>query len=137
MYVYERLAADYRCEVVPGVSSLMASGAVLGRPLAARNDVLTIVPAPLDDQTILANLEKADAVALIKVGRHIGRIRGLIERAGLLSAAAYLERVTLDNQRLMPLAMAGDDVAPYFSMILIYKGAEDWIAGLPIDGEAA
>lgn len=136
MYVYERLAGSHPCEIVPGISSLMASGAVLGRPLAARNDLLTVIPAPLDDGKILSQLEQADAIAFIKVGRHLSRIRGLIEKAGLLDAAAYLERVTLDNQRLMPLSRAGDDTAPYFSMILIYKGGDDWISALPIEGKS-
>ncbi|MEZ5791085.1 MAG: SAM-dependent methyltransferase [Nitratireductor sp.] len=38
MYLFERLADDFPVEVVPGVSSLMASAAALQRPLAARND---------------------------------------------------------------------------------------------------
>ena len=80
-------------------------------------------------------LQVADAVGFIKVGRHLGRIKALIEEAGLLKQAAYLERVTLGNQKLMPLADVRDAQAPYFSMILIYKGAEEWIAQLPISGE--
>ena len=137
MYLFERLAGDYPCEVVPGVSSLMASSAVLGRPLAARNDVLTIVPAPSDDAVIAEALEKADALAFIKVGRHLARLRGLIEQAGLTGQAAYLERVTLDNQKTMPLAATDEAAAPYFSIVLVYKGAEDWIASMPIDGASA
>jgi len=134
MYLYERLAGDYSCEVVPGVSSLMACAAALGRPLAARNDVLSIVPAPLGDDEIRTHLQHSEAIGFIKVGRHFGRIKKLIEEAGLMDKAAYLERVTLDNQKLMALAEAGEDIAPYFSMILIYKGAEDWISALPISG---
>ncbi|MFD0917744.1 precorrin-2 C(20)-methyltransferase [Pseudahrensia aquimaris] len=136
MYLFERLAGDYPCEVVPGISSLMASSAVLGRPLAARNDVLTIVPAPSDDETIETALTQADALAFIKVGRHLERVAGLINRAGLTGQAAYLERVTLDNQKIMPLSAVDEGAAPYFSIILVYKGAEDWIAALPIDGLA-
>ncbi len=132
MYLYERLAEDYACEIVPGISSLMASGAELGRPLAARKDILSVVPAPLEDDLIAAQLAQSDAIAFIKVGRHLQRVKSLIEQAGLMSQAAYLERVTLDNQRIMPLTVTGDDVAPYFSMILIYRGAEDWIASLPL-----
>lgn len=135
MYLYERLAHHYPCETVPGISSLMASSAVLGRPLAARNDVLSVIPAPLEDEQIRARLAGADAIGFIKVGRHLARIKALIDEAGLLSQAAYLERVTLPNQKIMRLADIEDAQAPYFSMILIYKGAENWIADLPISGE--
>ncbi|MEM9280028.1 MAG: precorrin-2 C(20)-methyltransferase [Pseudomonadota bacterium] len=135
MYLFERLSGDFTCEIVPGVSSLMASAAALQRPLAARNDVLTIVPAPLDDDTILERFNSGDAIAIIKIGRHFARVRKLIEEAGLLDQAGYLERVTLNNQQVMPLAQVADDKAPYFSMILIYKGAEDWIRKLEMPVE--
>jgi len=130
MYLFERLAGEFNCEVVPGVSSLMASAAVLQRPLAARNDVLTITPAPLPDDVLLERFKSGDAIAIIKIGRHFARVKNLIEKAGLLHRAGYLERVSLETQKVMPLSEVGEDKAPYFSMILIYKGAEDWIKGL-------
>lgn len=139
MYLFERLSGDYRCEIVPGISSLMASAAALQRPLAARNDVLTITPAPLPDEILLERFNSGDAIAIIKIGRHFSRVRKLIEEAGLMHRAGYLERVSLENQKIMPLAQVGEDKAPYFSMILIYKGAEDWIKGLEmpvVGGEA-
>lgn len=135
MYLYERLADAYPCEIVPGVSSMMASSSVLGRPLAARNDVLTVIPAPLDDEQIRARLDESDGICIIKVGRHLQRVKNLVEEAGLMSSSAYLERVSLDNQNILRLAEVGGEAAPYFSMILIYKGAEDWILNLPWSGD--
>ncbi len=135
MYLYERLADHHKVEVVPGVSSMMASSAALGRPLAARNDLLSVVPGPLPDEKIALALASSDALAIIKVGRHFRRIAGLIETAGLTASAGYLERVGLPNQIILPLAQAVFDEAPYFSMILVYKGTEDWIAGRSIPTE--
>ena len=66
MYVFERLAASYETEVVPGVSSMMAAASAAGRPLAARNDVLTVVPGPLDDAELTKRINAADALAIIK-----------------------------------------------------------------------
>ena len=127
MYLYERLTGKFPIEIVPGVSSLMASSAALGQPIAARNDVLCVIPAPLDDEAITEILSQGDAFAFIKVGRHFKRIFNLIEHNGLLNYAGYLERISLENERIMPLIEVDDDNAPYFSMILIYKGSEDWI----------
>lgn len=132
MYVYERLGRRFACEIVPGISSMMAGGSAIQRPLAARNDVLSIVPAPLDDAALEAQIQAADAVCFIKVGRHLPRLRSLLERLGLLGKASYLERISLTNQRLFPLAEVPADPAPYFSMVLLYKGAEDWIEDLPL-----
>ncbi|UJW73885.1 precorrin-2 C(20)-methyltransferase [Rhizobium sp. SL42] len=126
MYLFERLADRYLTEVVPGVSSMMAAAAGLGRPLAARNDVLSVLPGPLDDDVLAARIAASGAVAIIKIGRHFSRIRALIAELGLTAQAGYVERVSLAEQRLIPLADVSEDVAPYFSMILIYKGAEAW-----------
>lgn len=126
MYLFERLAHRYPTEVVPGVSSMMAAAAAYGRPLAARNDVLSVLPGPMDDADLSSRIESASAVAIIKLGRHFARIRTLIASMGLAQHAGYVERVSLANQKVMPLADLSEDVAPYFSMILIYKGAEGW-----------
>ena len=132
MYLFERLEARYEVEIVPGVSSIMAGAAALKRPLTARNDILTVLPGPLDTETLRARIEASDAVAIMKVGRHFARIRDLIREMGLIDCAGYLERVSLDNERVFPLADVLEDAAPYFSLILIYKGQEDWISSLPI-----
>ncbi len=132
MYLFERLSSRYATQIIPGVSSLMASAAALGRPIAARNDVLSVIPAPLGDEVIARRLEESEAVAFIKVGRHFERICNLIEKAGLTGSAGYLERVSLGNEKIMALGDVSGTEAPYFSMILIYKGAEDWIGKLPL-----
>lgn len=137
MYLHQRLADRYRTEIVPGVSSVMAAGAALGRPLAARNDVLSIIPAPLADNEIRSRLEGADAVAIIKIGRHFKRVAALLEELSLVERAAYVERVGLTEQRLMPLSEALSEEAPYFSMILVYKGHEEWISAFESPGGAA
>ena len=49
---------------------------------------------------------------------------------GLMPNAAYAERVSLETQKISPLADVHEDAAPYFSMILIYKGAEKWVLDL-------
>jgi len=128
MYLFERLSGRYQTEVVPGVSSMMAAAAALGRPLAARNDVLSVIPGPLDDAAMRLRIEQADAVAIIKVGRHFNRIRELLDKMNLVGNAGYLERVSLAEQRVVPLSAVTEDAAPYFSMILIYKGKEGWHA---------
>lgn len=123
MYLYDLLAKDHSCVVVPGVSSLTACAAAAGRPLAGRNNILTVIPGPLEDAAIAAQLQNCEAAAIIKVGRHFGRIRKLIEAEGLTEAAIYVERATLELERVAPLADIPENRAPYFSMILIDKGS--------------
>ncbi|MTI43850.1 precorrin-2 C(20)-methyltransferase [Roseibium hamelinense] len=126
MYLYERLSGRFPCEVVPGVTSLTACAAQLQRPLTARTDVMTVVPGPLDDTEIQQKIEAAQAVAIMKVGRHLGRLKRLLEAMGLLDKAGYVERASLPEQKVMRLSQVAGETAPYFSMILIYKGEEAW-----------
>ena len=126
MYLYNRLADRFKSEIVPGVSSLTACASRLKHPLAARNDVLSVIPGPASDEEFKARLSMGGSFAIIKVGRHFSRIRALLEQHGLLERAGYVERATLEAEKVMPLKDVTDDCAPYFSMILIYDGEEPW-----------
>jgi len=126
MYLHARLAGRFTVEVVPGVSSLTACAARAGLPLAARNERLTVLPGPLPEAELAARIDGAESVAVLKVGRHLPKLRGVIERLGLLDRAVYVERATLADERVCPLADAPEN-APYFSMILLTKGADPWL----------
>ena len=125
MYLFARLAEAHHIEVVPGVSSPMACAAALGIPLVARNDVLSVLPAPLAGELLKARLEACDAAAIVKVGRHIAKVRRLLQELGLESRARYIERASLAAERILPLSEAADP-APYFSMILVHHRGEAW-----------
>lgn len=126
MYLLARIAGQAPVEIVPGVTSLTASAAAIGRPLAARNEVLKILPAPLPDATLRAELAAAPAVAIIKVGRHFDRIRVLLRETGHAENALVVEHATTSRQRITKLADFPHDERPYFSTILCYAGAEAW-----------
>ncbi len=121
MYLFGRLATDFPTEVVPGVSSLGACAARAGVPLVSRNQVLSVVPAPLAEESLEARIKGADAVAVMKVGRHLAKVRRVLERLGRLDGAVYVERATLADETVHPLAEVTLDKAPYFSMILVRR----------------
>ena len=126
MYLIERLGAHTRVEIVPGITSLTATAAAIGRPLAARNDRLKILPAPLDSEVLRAELKTAEAAAIIKVGRHFDRVRELLEQTGHARNAMIVEHATSDKQRITPLREFTKNDRPYFATILCYKGDEAW-----------
>jgi precorrin-2/cobalt-factor-2 C20-methyltransferase len=126
MYFHDRLADDYRVEVVPGVTSLTAAAAALGRPLAARNDVFTVIPAPVDVARLRTDIAAADAIAVIKVGRHFDKVRAVLRELHLEDQAFLVTAATCTEESIRPLADLPDGPQPYFSIILVYKGAEGW-----------
>ena len=126
MYLYARLVADYQVEVVPGVTSITTCAARAGMPLAARNERLTVLPGPLPTEELRVRIEGAESVAIMKVGRHLSKIRAVIADLGLTDKAAYIERASLPDELVCPLAQA-PETAPYFSMIILTKGADPWL----------
>jgi precorrin-2/cobalt-factor-2 C20-methyltransferase len=126
--IFGRLAGRYRIEIVAGVSSLTACAAAAGLPLVSRDETLSVIPATLDKDQIAARLAAADVALVVKLGRHIEKIRRVLDRIGLLDSAIYVEHATLPTQRVARLACINPDDAPYFSMALVdCRGA----AGLP------
>jgi precorrin-2/cobalt-factor-2 C20-methyltransferase len=88
--------------------------------------VLSVVPATLSEDQLYDMLQMADAVAIMKVGRHLEKVRRVLDDLGMTAKAAYVERATLPNQKAVPLARLDAKEAPYFSMILVYRGGELW-----------
>lgn len=126
MYLYARLSDRFEVEVVPGVTSITACAARSGRPLVARNERLTVLAGPLPEDELRARIEGAESVVIMKVGRHLSKIRAVIESLGLTEKASYVERATLPEEVVLPLAHAPEK-APYFSMILVTKGEDPWL----------
>jgi precorrin-2/cobalt-factor-2 C20-methyltransferase len=119
--VFTRLAGRYQIEIVPGVSSLTACAAAAAIPLVSRDDALAVIPATLDEEQIAARLAASGTAAIVKLGRHLPKVRRALNRLGLLDAAVYVEHATLPIQRVAPLAYVDPDLAPYFSMVLIVR----------------
>lgn len=126
MYLHARLKDQFIIKVVPGVTSVTACSAEAGRPLVSRNERLTVLPGPMDAATLRERIAGAEAVAIMKVGRHLPKIRAVIEDLGLTDSASYVERATLPEQVVVPLSQAPEK-APYFSMILLTKGTDPWL----------
>lgn len=126
MFIHERLSPQFECVVVPGVTSLTACAAALGRPLAARNDVLKIVPAPLPEDRLRHELKTAEAAAIIKIGTHFAKVKRILCELGLAERAAIVERASQGEQRIALLSALAQDSQPYFATILVYNGRESW-----------
>jgi len=126
MYLYARLNDRFEVQVVPGVTSITTCAARAGMPLAARNERLTVLPGPLPEDELRLRIDGAESVAIMKVGRHLAKIRGVIDDLGLTDQAAYVERASLPDEVVCRLRDAPEK-APYFSMILLTKGADPWL----------
>lgn len=126
MYLFARMSPRYRTVVVPGVSSILAAAAALGQPLAARDDSLAVIPATLPEARIESLLRECEAAAFVKLGRHIDKVRRVIDRAGLMAQARYIENVGRAGERAALLSAIDTPRAPYFSLVLVHRRGAAW-----------
>jgi precorrin-2/cobalt-factor-2 C20-methyltransferase len=121
-YILERLAGSCEIKIIPGVSSLGACSALSQIPMVIQEEMLAVIPATRSEEEIARLLEKADAAAIMKVGRHLPKIIRLLEKAGMAKNARCVVRASMEGQKLLSLDEAATDGVPYFSMILAGRG---------------
>ena len=119
MHLHVRLAPRYRTEIVPGVTAMSGCWSSAGVPIAQGDDVLMVLPATLQEAELERRLKDADAAVVMKLGRHLEKVRRVLRRTGRLPQAIYVERGTTSESVTMRLEDKRDDAAPYFSVILL------------------
>lgn len=118
--LFARLGGQYRTEIVPGVTSVNAATAAALLPLVVRDMTLCVLPATLSAEALRARIPQSDSVVILKLGRHLGKVRRVLVELDLLSRAIYVEHASIESERVVPLADHADaEEAPYFAMILL------------------
>ncbi len=120
MHLWWRLKDRVPTEVVPAVSGMSGAWTRAGAPITWGDDVLTVVPATLPEADLVRHLQQTDAAVIMKLGRHLPKVRAALKSAGLFDRAIYVERATMAQERIVPLPdYPEDEEAPYFSLVIV------------------
>jgi precorrin-2/cobalt-factor-2 C20-methyltransferase len=119
MHVHVRLMSRFRTEVVPGVTAMSGCWSAAQLPIVQGDDVLTVLPGTLDEPELVRRLRQNEPVVVMKLGRNLPKVRRSLIESERIRDAIYVERGTMQAQRLMPLAEKTDDLAPYFAIVLV------------------
>ncbi|PPK70951.1 precorrin-3B C(17)-methyltransferase [Actinokineospora auranticolor] len=130
MHMHKRLCDRYPTEVVPGVTSVSAAAAVLGKPLVEGEEVLSVLPGTLPEEVLTEHLTRADSAAVLKLGRTFTKVRAAFEAAGKLERALYVERATWGEGRSLPLSEVDPESVPYFSLAMLTSPSNDGLTTL-------
>lgn len=123
IYVYRLLEGKgLKIETVPGITSFCAAASRLGFPLAEGNDVLSIVPATLEEEKIDKVLSYTDNLVLMKVYKNYDQIICHLKKFGLTGNAVMVSRCGFaDEEIIYNLDDSGDKKPNYLSTILARK----------------
>jgi precorrin-2/cobalt-factor-2 C20-methyltransferase len=119
MHIFTRMRGRYPVTLVPGVTGMTGCWAAAGQPMTWGDDTLAVLPGTLPLTALIERLGTTDAAVIMKLGRNFDKVRQAVDASGMLSRAIYVERGTMAEERVMPLADKTAGPAPYFSLILI------------------
>jgi precorrin-2/cobalt-factor-2 C20-methyltransferase len=119
MHLHARLVSRFATEIVAGITGMSGCWSASSLPMAQGNDVFTVLPATLPESELARRLVDADAAVVMKIGRHLSKLRRVLAASGRLHRALYVERGTMADARMIPLAAKSDDDAPYFAVVLV------------------
>ena len=132
--LFELRARFPTCSVklIPGVTSISASAAIGGWPLAIQNDQLLLLSTPNKPSELEALLDQLlpsiRVIVFLKLGYRWSWVKPLLEKRELLEGALFAEKVGWPDQKVTSAKLVQKDEKNYFSLLLIRK---DWPDILP------
>ncbi|WP_298093385.1 precorrin-2 C(20)-methyltransferase [uncultured Sphingomonas sp.] len=119
MHLYTRLSGRVAVEVVPGITGMSGAWTASGAPITWGDDVLTVAMATLPEEELTRRIRDTDALVVMKIGRHLPKLRRAIAAAGRQDQAWLVEHAAMAGERVTRLCEA-PATAPYFSIALIH-----------------
>lgn len=119
MHLHARLATRFPTEIVAGVTGMSGCWSAAAMPMTQGDDVFTVLPATLPESELARRLADTDAAVVMKIGRHLPKLRRALQQSGRLDRAIYVERGTMMAAKMSPFAAKTDDEAPYFAIVLV------------------
>lgn len=113
---------EVEMEIVPGISSVMASAALTVTPLTEAAERIAVIPATYESEKLKDILRDFDTVVLMKVNRVFDKVLGLLEELGLKENAVFIERCGGENQRIVrDLDSLKGEKLDYLSMVIVKR----------------
>ncbi|RUN77519.1 precorrin-2 C(20)-methyltransferase [Sphingomonas sp. TF3] len=119
MHLHARLSGVVPVEVVPGITGMAGAWNATAMPITWGDDVLTVAMATLPETELVRRIRDTDALVVMKIGRHLAKLRRAVAAAGRADSAWLVEHAAMPGQKVTRLAEA-DSVTPYFSILLIH-----------------
>lgn len=123
IYIYRLLEGNgITIETVPGITSFCAAASRLNFPLAEGNDILSIIPATLEEEKISTALSYSDNLVLMKVYKNYEQVVSQLKEHGLDGEAVMVSRCGFEDEEITYSLEDREGKMPnYLSTILAKK----------------
>lgn len=120
MHLHTRLQGRAEVEVLPAIPGMVGCWNALDTPFTWGDDVMTVLMGTLPEDELLAHMQRADALVVMKTGRNLPAVRRALTAAGRIDDAWLVEKGTMPQQRVAKLADVADEDCPYFAIVLVH-----------------
>ncbi|SFD87676.1 precorrin-2 C20-methyltransferase [Sulfitobacter brevis] len=120
MHLHTRLQGRAEVEVLPAIPGMVGCWNALDTPFTWGDDVMTVLMGTLPEDELLAHMQRADALVVMKTGRNLPAVRRALTGAGRIDDAWLVEKGTMPQQRVAKLAEVADEDCPYFAIVLVH-----------------
>ncbi|MBJ6801547.1 precorrin-2 C(20)-methyltransferase [Geomonas propionica] len=125
LYIHRIFLAKYpeiKIEVVPGISSILASSAISGLPLGLGAERIAILPATYEKDELKRTLEDFDTVVLMKVNRVFDSVYAALKELGREKSGVFVRRVgSAEEEVHHDLESLVGQKLDYLSMLIVRK----------------
>ena len=129
MHLYTRLQSRIEVEIIPGMTGMTGCWNATGLPMTWGDDVMTVLMGTLPEDDLVRHMQAADALVVMKTGRNLPKVRRALAAAGKLEAAWLVERGTMADQRVQPLAQVDAADCPYFAIVIVHGHGRRPVSG--------
>lgn len=120
MHLHTRLQGRTEVEVLPAIPGMVGCWNALDMPFTWGDDVLSVLMGTLPDADLIAHMQRADALVIMKTGRNLPRVRRALAATGRLEDAWLVEKGTMAQQRIAKLVDVAENDCPYFAIVLVH-----------------
>lgn len=117
--IRDLLKESHQVEVVSGISSIMSAFVHLDDFMGQGDDSISIITAGTDEFLIRDKISTSNTTIIIKVAKHLKKIKKIATDLGLLETSMYISQIDQAHQYSDRLSMISDEVIEYFSIIII------------------
>jgi precorrin-2/cobalt-factor-2 C20-methyltransferase len=132
-YIYmlralRRRIPDVRVKTIPGITAFSAGAAAAEFPVGEGKEPVLIIPTSDNLNVVRDAIAGSGTVILMKVGKRLGGILDIIERAGAIRRSVFISHVGMEQERIVydlrELRGATEETG-YLSIILIRGKGEE------------
>ncbi|MBI4634630.1 MAG: precorrin-2 C(20)-methyltransferase [Deltaproteobacteria bacterium] len=129
-YIYllralREMCPDLKTMTVPGITAFSAAASLTEFPIGEAKEPVTIIPSSDDLQTVRRALAGGGTVIIMKIGKRLQEIIGLLREMGLIGQGVFVSRAGLSGQRIetnLKNMEMQDSETGYLSIILVHAG---------------